>query len=424
MKSKYIAVIVIIFAVIIAVAAGIWCHQMVEQNDKLQTEDGNLSDSKENGVSGHIESETAQDNVELQQLTEEEERQNKIETLLVSMTLEEKVAQLFIVTPEGLTGFSTVTEAGTVTQNAMNQYPIGGFIYMAQNLQTPDQVRTMIENVQAYSYERIGLPLFINVDEEGGTVTRFGNNANFSLGKVGTMQEIGATGDSQNAYNIGVRIGSFLYELGFNMDNAPDADVLTNPANMVIGSRSFGTDCNLVSEMVLAEMQGLKEQGVISVLKHYPGHGATEADTHQGYAYTTKTLDEIMSNELVPFINGINAGAEVIMAAHISCPNIVGDNTPTSLSRVMLTDILREQLGYQGIIITDALNMGAIAEEYTSAQAAVLAIQAGADILLMPENFQESYAGIIEAVNNGTLTEDRINESVKRIIDLKLTIEE
>lgn len=418
MKRKYIAVTAIIFAAIIAVVAGLWCRQMMKENEKIQTEQ-----KKESGQKVEKDSQKGQAETESSGQPGEEQKQDPTEEILASMTLEEKVAQLFIVTPEGLTGFSTVTEAGETTRDALNQYPVGGFIYMAQNLQTPEQVRAMIENVQTYSQDRIGLPLFINVDEEGGTVTRFGNNANFSLGKVSAMQEIGATGNAQNAYDVGVRIGSFLHDLGFNMDNAPDADVLTNPANTVISSRSFGMDCHLVSEMVLAEMKGLKEQKVIPILKHYPGHGATEADTHEGYAYMSKTLEEIMSNELVPFIDGIQQEAEVIMAAHISCPNITGDNTPASLSKVMLSDILRGQLGYEGIIITDALNMGAIAEGYTSAQAAVLALQAGVDILLMPENFQESYEGLLDAVRNGTLTEERINESVKRIIGLKLSIE-
>lgn len=418
MKKKYIAVTVIIFAAVIACAAGIWCWRMTKENEKIQTEQ-----KKESGQKVEKDSQKGQAETESSGQPGEEQKQDSVEEILASMTLEEKVAQLFIVTPEGLTGFSTVTEAGETTRDALNQYPVGGFIYMAQNLQTTEQVRAMIENAQTYSHDRIGLPLFINVDEEGGTVTRFGNNANFSLGKMNAMWEIGATGNAQNAYNAGVRIGSFLYDLGFNMDNAPDADVLTNPANTVIGSRSFGTDCHLVSEMALAEMKGLKEQKVIPVLKHYPGHGATEADTHEGYAYTTKTLEEIMSNELVPFIDGIHNGAEVIMAAHISCPNITGNNTPASLSKVMLSDVLRGQLGYEGIIITDALNMGAIAEGYSSAQAAVLALEAGVDILLMPENFQESYEGILDAVRKGTLTEERINESVKRIIGLKLSIE-
>jgi len=234
------------------------------------------------------------------------------------------------------------------------------------------------------------------------------------------MSAIGATKDTGRAYDVGTKIGGFLNTLGFNMDNAPVADVITNPANTVIGARSFGTDCNLVSEMVLAEMRGLEEQNVIPVIKHYPGHGATEADTHKGYAYTNKTLDEMMENELVPFIDAIEAGAEVIMAAHISCPNVVGDDTPTSVSETMINEILRGKLGYQGIVVTDALNMGAIAEEYSSGQAAVKALKAGVDILLMPEDFKAAYDGVISAVRDGEVTEERIDESVKRIINLKM----
>ena len=242
------------------------------------------------------------------ELSEEEQRKAEVEEIVNSLTLDEKVAQLFIVTPEELTGVGVVIAAGETTQNAISQYPVGGFIYMSQNLENPEQVREMVKNVQEYSYQRIGLPLFISVDEEGSTVSRFSNNPSFNLEKTDSMSVIGATGDPQNAYNVGAKIGSFLYDLGFNMNNAPDADVLTNPSNTVIGSRSFGTDCNLVSEMMLAEMKGLQDQNIIPVIKHYPGHGATEADTHAGSAYTNKTLDEMMANELVPFINGINAG--------------------------------------------------------------------------------------------------------------------
>ena len=412
--KKYIGIIAITAAALLAVAAGLWYHQIVKQNDKFeetQSEVKSESDKKPESVQT-VEPE----------LSEEEQRKEEVEEIVNSLTLDEKVAQLFIVTPEELTGVEVVIAAGETTQNAISQYPVGGFIYMSQNLENPEQVREMVKNVQEYSYQRIGLPLFISVDEEGGTVSRFSNNPNFNLEKIDSMSVIGATGDPQNAYNVGAKIGSFLYDLGFNMDNAPDADVLTNPSNTVIGSRSFGTDCNLVSEMMLAEMKGLQDQNIIPVIKHYPGHGATEADTHAGYAYTNKTLNEMMANELVPFINGINAGVKVIMAAHISCPNIVGDNTPSSLSGVMINDILRGQLGYQGVVTTDALNMGAIAEEYSSGQAAVQALQAGVDILLMPENFQEAYQGVLSAVGDGRLTEERINESVRRIVNLKLDI--
>ena len=409
MKKKIIFILAII-VVFTAIMAGIWCEKEVARMNQIQQKRADIPKTKK--AEKKQKTSKGKGNMTLDQG----------ENMLQTMTLEETVAQLYIVTPEELTGYSTVTEAGEMTKNLIKNYPVGGFIYMAQNIQSPDQVKRMIENVQAYSMERIGLPLFISVDEEGGTVTRFGNNPNFNLNKIGSMKAIGETGDTQNAYQVGVQIGSFLHDLGFNMDNAPDADVLTNPANKVIGARSFGTDPDLVADMAVVEMQGLEQQNIIPVIKHFPGHGATEADTHEGYAYTDKTLEEMKRSELVPFQKSIESKAYVIMVAHISCPNITGDSTPASLSHTMITDILREEMGYRGVVITDALNMGAIAEEYTSAQAAVKALQAGTDILLMPENFEESYKGIIHAVNNGEITEERINESVRRILKLKLKL--
>ncbi len=280
----------------------------------------------------------------------------------------------------------------------------------------------MISNVQQYSRDRIGLPMFINVDEEGGTVSRFGNNSSFSLGRIDDMSVIGAGDDPEAAYLVGSQIGSFLYELGFNMDNAPVADVLSNEANTVIGRRSFVSDCKTVSSMAIAELNGLKSEGIVGVYKHFPGHGATEADTHEGYAYTNASLEEMLGNDLVPFTDGIQHDVKVIMVAHIACPNVTGDNTPASLSSVMITDILRGKLGYEGIVMTDGLNMGAIANQYSSAEAAVAAVSAGADILLMPADFEAAYHGIIAAVNDGTISEARIDASVKRIIALKMAM--
>lgn len=336
------------------------------------------------------------------------------------MTLEEKAAQLFILTPEALTGQDVVTSAGDITKDAVGQFPAGGLIYQEQSLLNPQQVSEMTENTQQYSLERIGLPMFLSVDEEGGTVTRFGNQPAFSLGNVGDMCVIGATGDPQNAYNIGTTLGGFLHGLGINMDNAPVADVLTNPENTVVQYRSFGGDCNLVAEMAIAEWRGLKEQNVIGVMKHFPGHGGTAGDTHNGYAYTEASLDEMKNRDLVPFARGIQEGVDVIMAAHISCPNVTGDQMPASLSYQIITELLRGELGFQGIVVTDSLAMGAVADSYSSAEASVLALQAGCDMLLMPADFRGAYQGILEAVQNGALTEQRLNESVKRIVMVKL----
>lgn len=348
------------------------------------------------------------------------DKTDKVQQIVDSMSLEEKVAQLFLVQPEAIVDIGTATAAGDATKQAINKTPVGGFVYFSDNLQSEQQVQDMLRNVQKYSEDRIGLPAFLSVDEEGGTVARVASTGRFDVTDVGDMAKIGASGDVQQARQAGETIGSYLSELGFNLDFAPDADVLTNPDNTVVKKRSFGSDPRVVSDMSLAVAQGLAQHQVYSVYKHFPGHGATAGDTHQGYAYTDKTLDELKQSELIPFENAIQNNAEFIMAAHISAPRVTGDDTPASLSKTMITDILRGQMGYDGIVVTDAMNMGAVTEQYTSAQAAVKALQAGADLVLMPEDFQEAYQGVLDAVKDGTLTEQRINESVTRIVKVKV----
>lgn len=345
---------------------------------------------------------------------------DEVQNIVDSMSLEEKVAQLFLVQPEAIVDIGTATAAGDATKQAINKTPVGGFVYFSDNLQSEQQVQDMLRNVQKYSEDRIGLPAFLSVDEEGGTVARVASTGRFDVTDVGDMAKIGASGDVQQAKQAGETIGSYLSELGFNLDFAPDADVLTNPDNTVVKKRSFGSDPQVVSDMSLAVAQGLAQHQVYSVYKHFPGHGATAGDTHQGYAYTDKTLDELKQSELIPFENAIQNNASFIMAAHISAPRVTGDDTPASLSKTMITDILRGQMGYDGIVVTDAMNMGAVTEQYTSAQAAVKALQAGADLVLMPEDFQEAYQGVLDAVKDGTLTEQRINESVTRIVTVKV----
>lgn len=345
----------------------------------------------------------------------------EIDAFLDKMTLEEKVAQLFIVLPEDLIeSVDGVTEAADTTREAIERIPVGGFVYLSSNLRTEEQVKTMLGNVQAYSIDRIGVPAFLCVDEEGGMVARLSGTGKFDIPAIEDMSEVGLSGDFTRARQIGLSMGEYLSELGFNVDFAPVADVLTNPDNAVVKFRSFGSDPQIVSEMCLQVMSGLEEQGVYAVYKHFPGHGMTAGDTHEGYAYSEKTLEEIKACELIPFQKGIDAGVSFIMVGHISLPAITGDHTPGSLSEFIITDLLRGQLGYDGIVITDAMNMGAIVRQYSSGDAAVKAIQAGADIILMPADFKEAYEGVIRAVENGVLSEERIDESLKRILYVKL----
>ncbi len=352
--------------------------------------------------------------------TEEELLEERIQEVMADMTTREKVLQLFMITPEALTGYETVTMAGDSTKEAVLEYPAGGIIYFSSNLKEPEQVRTMLGNTKQY-YEEAGYPApFLGVDEEGGTVARIGRQSAFGAEQIEDMRTIGDSGDIQEARQVGQAIGSYLSELGFTLDFAPVADVLTNPENQVIGRRSFGTDPDLVADFAMAEAQGLEASGVWAVLKHYPGHGATQGDSHQGYAYTDKGLEELMEAELVPFRKGIQEGIRFIMVAHISVPSITGGEIPCSLSSYMITDVLREQMGSDGIVVTDAMNMGAVSQQYDPAEAAVLALQAGVDLILMPADFHSAFEGVLDALEAGTLTEERIDESVHRILRVKL----
>lgn len=342
--------------------------------------------------------------------------------IATGLTLEQRVAQMFMITPDALTGVSGATRAGDSTRSAFAQYPVGGLVYMSANLTGPDQTTEMLSNMKNFSQDTVGLPIFLGVDEEGGTVTRIASNQEFGVTDVGNMSAVGASGDAQNAYNAGSTIGTYLNNLGFNMDFAPVADVLSNPDNAVVKDRSFGSDSQLVADMVCAEMNGLNEHQIAPVIKHFPGHGATSGDSHDGVVTIEKSLDELMANELIPFQQAINSGASFVMVGHISVPAITGDNTPASLSNTMVTGVLRNQMGFHGVVITDAMDMGAITASYSSADAAVAAINAGVDIILMPDDFKSAYQGVLDAVANGTISEERINESAARIIKAKLMI--
>ena len=384
-------------------------------------EDQSLTDSSEKGNDVQTESGTENDSdkegeQDSSGQTEEEKLDAKVQDLIAGMSLEEKVAQMFFVTPENLTGVDVATQAGETTRQALTQYPVGGLIYFSKNIYDEEQLTTMIRNSQSYSE----IPLFIGVDEEGGSlVARIANHPNFDVEKFPDMAEIGATGDPSKAYEVGSTIASYLKDYGFNLDFAPDADVLTNPNNTAIGVRSFGSDPDMTAQMVEQAVKGFQDHQVSAVIKHFPGHGGTTTDSHNGAAIVDRSLEELRSAEFLPFEAGIQAGVDMVMVGHLQVPQVISDDTPASLSSEMITDILRNELGYDGIVITDSLSMGAITTYYTSADAAVKCIQAGGDMLLMPYNFTEAYQGVLDAVNSGEISEERINESVTRILKVK-----
>lgn len=353
------------------------------------------------------------------QTTEPVEETDPVSEKIDNMTLEEKIAQLFIVTPESITDVSKVIAAGEKTKEALQKYPVGGFIYFSQNIKTPTQLSDMTTNVQSYANEIEGMPLFLGVDEEGGKVARIGGNQNFDVSRYSDMRSIGDSGDTNEATKVGKTIGSYLNRYGLNLDFAPDADVITNPQNTVIGNRSFGTDAATVSKMVIAAAKGFESKGIFPCIKHFPGHGSTEGDTHEGFAYTKKSWNQLKKEEIKPFEAAVKENVPFIMVSHISVPSILGDNTPSTLSKKMVTTFLRKQLGYKGIIITDAMNMGAIIKNYNPEKAVILAFQAGADIILMPNNFKKAYQALLTEVKKGNISEKRIDESLYRIISLK-----
>ena len=337
----------------------------------------------------------------------------KIDACIAEMPLEDKVAGLFMITPEALTGVGTAIKAGDGTKEALNQYAVGGLVYFSKNIQSQEQLTEMLANTKMYSK----YPIFLGVDEEGGEVSRVAD-ANIGAENVGSMADVGVGGDAQKAYDAGKTIGTYLSGYGFNLDFAPVADVLTNGDNKTIGSRSFGTDAAVVASMIPSLVTGMEETGISSCLKHFPGLGDTTVDTHDGMATTERTLEQFQAEEFTAFQAGIDAGADFVMVGHVSAPALTGDNTPASISKEVV-GILRNDLGFEGIVITDALNMKAITEYYTSDEAAIKAIQAGADMILMPEDFEAAYNGVLQAVQEGTISEERINESLKRIYRVK-----
>lgn len=337
-----------------------------------------------------------------------------------AMALEQKVAQLFIVTPEALVeGVSQVTQAGDMTREGVTAHPVGGIVYFAQNLLDPEQTTTMLANVKQFYADAGNVAPFIAVDEEGGTVVRVADNEAFGAQDVGDASALGSAGDTEAAKRAAEQIADYLMPLGFNLDFAPVADVVDPLRSDTMGLRSFSSDAAVAADMVRAEVEGFRDKKMLCCAKHFPGIGAAAGDSHEGAITIEATNEELETVDLVPFRAAIEAGVPMIMVGHVSLPNIVGDSTPAPLSSAVVQGMLRDSLGYTGIIVTDSLSMGAITDYYTPAEAAVAALKAGCDIPLMPERLDEAYQGVLSAVQVGELTEERLDESLTRILTAK-----
>ena len=393
-------------------------------DDNIIADDNKDTDGEED-TDNSEETDNEEDTDDSKGTDSEEDADNNIEDnnayeKLKTMTLEEKVAQMFIVIPESIApGMTGVEIDKDKTKEVIDKIPVGGVIYLPEDIRDPEQVRTTLANFKESSIERIGLPMFLCVDEEGGRIARIADNKMFGVDNVGSMMDIGAKGDADIAYITGNYMGAYLTELGFNLDFAPVVDVESESYNSALYMRTFSDDPDAVSRLANALSKGLESKGVISVYKHFPGHGSTTGDPHKGYTFTDKTLEELKMCDLIPYEKGIDEDISMIMVGHITLPNVVEDGLPASLSEKIITDMLREDMGYQGVVVTDAMNMGAIKDVYESDEATIMAVEAGADIVLMPKEFDKAYNGLLNAVNNGDVSESRIDDSVLRILKLK-----
>ena len=412
----------IIFIIIICHTAAFACGCMANQPTREAPANANTTSANE--LSSHVDAQsdaTAElPGIIITEAVSEpspEPAPDALSGFLEKMTLEEKLYQMFFVTPELLTGQDNVTIAGEATKNALQAYPVGGLIYFAANIISNGQTYEMIKQTQQYAK----IPLFIGVDEEGGRVARISANARMGYEKIPSMGSLGKAGDAAKAYETGAKIAAMLTELGFNVDFAPVADVLVNTANQEIGNRSFGTDAQLVAEMVSQVVGGLQENNISAVLKHFPGHGSTKTDSHTGYSESTRSYEEMRAREFIPFAAGIAAQADFVLISHLSAVNIDPSALPSTLSKVIITDMLINELQFKNIVITDSMSMGAVTKQYSPGEAAVMAVEAGVDMILMPQSLTEAYKGLQEALANGRLSEERIDESVRKIIAIKIS---
>lgn len=332
---------------------------------------------------------------------------------LARMSLEEKICQLFVVEPTSIIKKDYLYTRGSATLKALARYPVGGFVYFPRNLTGRDALKQGIAYYQQVMADLGYPPLLICADEEGGSITRLAKRYGaFDFPAPWAIGEQGAAAARQ----AGLEAGALMKGLGFNLNLAPVLDLTdgTGP----LGSRAYGSQPNQVIPLAGAFVKALQEQGIAAAAKHFPGMGSASSDTHQGLAKSDRSLEQLQHHELLPFVALMEQGIPLIMVGHVTYTSLDPER-PASLSPVIVKGLLREHMGYEGLIITDALGMKAVTGDYSSGEAAVLAIQAGHDLLLMPAHFQNALKGVLAAVAKGEIAESRIDESVMRILRFK-----
>ncbi|UWG99302.1 beta-N-acetylhexosaminidase [Dehalobacter sp. DCM] len=352
----------------------------------------NQSEDKDNGPKPPVQSDT-----------------DPIQDQIKTMSLEEKVGQLVMA---GIDGY----ENDDHSKSLIEKYHVGGFILLGQNIRDAGQMLNLVNSLKRTNGVNT-IPLFLAIDEEGGRISRVPEE----FAKIPSCQTIGQINNSQLSYQIGSIIGEELKSFGLNMNFGPVLDINSNPKNPVIGDRAFGSTADIVTKLGLQTMLGLQAQNIISVVKHFPGHGDTSVDSHVGLPMVENDLTRLNNFELLPFAAAIQNKVDVIMVAHILLPRIDPVN-PASFSSAIISEVLRTQMNFDGVVITDDMTMGAIIKNYDIGEAAVKSINAGSDIVLVCHDFDKEEAVIQamqHAVETGAISMDRLDQSVYRVLKLK-----
>lgn len=376
-------------------------------NDKVTDNVDNNTDIIENNDS-------SEDSIENKEEKEEpiviEEEIDPIIEKINNMTLEEKLGQMIMI------GVDTYQISEQEKKMIQDNY-IGGVILFKRNVQNSNQLLNLNNQIKGINKEVNDIPILISVDEEGGLVSRMPSE----IINLPNKNEIGEVNNIELATKVGNAIGERVYDFGFNMTMAPVLDVNNNPNNPVIGIRSFGDNPEVVSNMGIAEMKAIQSQNVIPVIKHFPGHGDTDVDSHKGLPVINHNLERLNKIELAPFKKAINEGADVVMVGHIIMTQLDNQN-PASLSQKIVTDLLRNDLNFNGVVITDDMTMGAIIHSLDIGKAAIQSVKAGNDIILVSHGY-ENKINVIQSLHtaalNGEISEETINDSVYRILTLK-----
>lgn len=324
-----------------------------------------------------------------------------------NMSLSEKIGQMIMI------DYRDVTEMNVELENILTKYNPGGFILFKSNIANFEQTKKLLNDIK-----NVGeIKSFISVDQEGGRVQRLDSRVGFD--SYPPMGEIGKSMDEKIAFDLGVKMGAELKSIGVDMDMAPVLDIFSNPENRVIADRAFGSSSDIVKKMAFAYADGLKKENIIAVGKHFPGHGDTVKDSHIDLPVIDKSLEDLKQLELIPFIEAVKQKLPALMVAHIAVPKVTGDNLPSSLSSVMISDLLKEDMGYNGLIMPDSLKMRALSNYFTNEDIYLRCVQAGNDFLLMPQDINDAFNVIYRKVNEGLISENRIDASVYKILSTK-----